>query len=365
MATWAFVGLLIVRFVNCKRGVLVAVFSCLLVACEGAPLESNHISKQEDPRINGPQLDGPQLDSSLYQSLDPSFSNINGLDLHVLEQGSGESVVLLHGFPYFAGSWQPLMDRLSDNFHVVALEQRGYGYSGKPSSLDHYQLQYLVEDVRRLIELKTKTGNAIVIGHDWGGVVAWALAQRYPQLVEQLIVINAPPLEAFLYSLKHHSAQREASSYLHKLNSWYVRLLFAIKGAEMLWSDNMQFLLEQGKLSEDFKQAFLAAWSQPGAAQAAVNWYTANIPEFDSIMASDYRLDEENKISTPSLLIWSKRDKAFTLDTFNEIPRWVENLQTVILNTESHTPHFEQLDKIENLIQAFIQNGQIPVQEGL
>src|SRR5215203_5612511 len=105
---------------------------------------------------------------------------VNGVDLHYVTAGSGPLVVLLHGFPEFWYSWRHQIEPLAQTHTVVALDQRGYNHSSKPAGVAAYALERLVEDLRALI------------GHDWGGVVAWSFAMRYPLLTERLAVLNLP-----------------------------------------------------------------------------------------------------------------------------------------------------------------------------
>lgn len=321
------------------KQVLVSGLAACLIGCAPVSYEVG-----EDPR----------KDSRLYEPLDSSFVHVNQVDLHLIETGQGDSVLFLHGFPYFAGSWQPLMMALSDRYHVMAIDQRGYGYSEKPTEQSMFALHLLVEDVRGVLEKRAKGQKRYLVGHDWGGVVAWAVAQRYPELVDRLVVVNAPPYNAFLSSLMKHPSQQQASSYVSKLDSGYVRVLYQLKGAALLWSDSMERLVSEGRLSKDFKDAFLAAWSKPGAANAAVQWYSANIPEFDSISEADFWPQSNEKSSVPSLLIWSLRDKAFTRETLEETKAWVEALQVVELDTDSHTPHLEDVEHTQALITTFL-----------
>lgn len=285
--------------------------------------------------------------------------NLNGINFHYIAKGSGSAVVMLHGFPYFAESWHPLLEPLSSTYHTFAPDLRGYAYSDKPNEIEDYQIEKLVEDVKLFIHHVAPNQQVVVIGHDWGGVLAWALAQQYPELIQKLVVINAPPFNVLLNMLHTSESQRQASAYVDLLTSWKAKLFYWFKGADLFWGKN-ESLLEQGIVSESYKHAFLAAWSQPGAAEAAIKWYQANIPDFDKIEDSHFWPEKDAQVSVPSLLIWSEHDKAFSEDTFNAIPGYVEHLQIYEIDTDSHTPFITHTALVLQAIQRFLEGGLVP-----
>ena len=214
-----------------------------------------------------------------YQS---KFTKVNNLRLHYVEAGSGEVMVFLHGFPFFAESWHQLLQPLSKRYRVIAPDHRGYGLSDKPSEIEDYKIDLLIEDTRTFIVQQSDNKPVILVGHDWGGVLVWGIAQQYPELVKKVIVINAPPFNAFLDSLAKHQSQRDASVYIGKLKSWLANVYLMIKGPDVFWR-GFEKLAEKGHIDEEFKQAFYHNWQQPDAVNSALNWYKANIPGFDRI----------------------------------------------------------------------------------
>src|SRR5947209_14470052 len=114
---------------------------------------------------------------------------VNGVRLHLVEAGSGPPVVLLHGFPEFWYAWRHQIPALAAaGFRVVAPDQRGYNLSDKPPDVGSYRLENLAGDVAGLIRA-TGRERAAVVGHDWGGAVAWAIAMRHPERVERLVIL--------------------------------------------------------------------------------------------------------------------------------------------------------------------------------
>ncbi|WP_166422373.1 alpha/beta hydrolase [Paraglaciecola sp. 20A4] len=280
--------------------------------------------------------------------------SINELTIHYVEKGSGELILFLHGFPYFGESWFKLLDVFGEQYHAVAPDNRGYGYSEKPEEVDAYHIEKLVSDVEQLIHKLSPYNKVILVGHDWGGGVAWALGQTHPELISKLIVINGIPPNAFLNVLDQSALQRERSQYIERLDGWMAKLMFAVRGADLIWKGAAR-LHENGHVDDRFKQAFLTAWEQPGAAQAAINWYSANIPAFDQIQEADYWPSETARISVPSLLIRSKEDPAFTEDAFDAVGHYVDNLTIKVIDTDSHVPFIDHSEEVIKYMQEFIQ----------
>ena len=121
----------------------------------------------------------------------------NGIRLHVVEAGAGPLVILLHGFPEFSYSWRRQLPALAEaGFRAVAPDLRGYNESERPPRVRDYRLRHLVDDVAGLIAAYGAK-QAAIVGHDWGGVIAWKFAMLRPDLVERLVILNAPHPAAF------------------------------------------------------------------------------------------------------------------------------------------------------------------------
>src|SRR3979490_2510352 len=119
------------------------------------------------------------------------YADSNGVKIHYAKLGAGPLVVMIHGFPDYWYTWRHQMEGLADRFTVVAIDQRGYNLSDKPAGVENYDVRLLVGDVAAVIKHLGQQ-KAIVVGHDWGGMVAWQLAINVPQAVERLIILNQP-----------------------------------------------------------------------------------------------------------------------------------------------------------------------------
>jgi pimeloyl-ACP methyl ester carboxylesterase len=125
-----------------------------------------------------------------------SYALVNGVRLHYVEQGKGAVIVFLHGFPEFWYSWKDLLPEFARDHHAVALDMRGYNLSAKPEGVESYRIPVIVEDVRALAA-KLDARKFVLVGHDLGGVIAWAFAAQYPEFLDRLIIINAPHQRIF------------------------------------------------------------------------------------------------------------------------------------------------------------------------
>jgi pimeloyl-ACP methyl ester carboxylesterase len=236
---------------------------------------------------------------------DPRFAFLetNGIRLHAACAGpeDGPLVILLHGFPEFWYGWRHQIGPLAEaGYRVLAPDQRGYNKSDKPAGVASYALDRLVADVVGLIDA-TGRRTATVVGHDWGGVVAWWLALRHADRLERIVVLNAPHPEAYRRSLLRHPLQM--------LRSWYI-LAFQIPGLPEIglrrrnWRALERALRRTSRPgtfgAADFEH-YRRAWSEPGAITAMIHWYRAGL-------RAHPRLPEDVRIRVPTLLIWGAQD---------------------------------------------------------
>src|SRR6266478_1916571 len=204
--------------------------------------------------------------------MDHAYAEVNGIRLHYVTVGRGPLMLFVHGFPEFWYEWRRQLHEFGRDHQAVAPDMRGYNLSDKPAELSQYRVPQMVEDLRALAaHLRHET--FVLVGHDWGGVVAWAFAIAHPELLERLIIVNAPHPAIFDRELRENPAQQNASRYM---------LTFRSAEAEsILAADNYARLIEV--LSRDLgdrftaadRAAYLEAWSRPGALTGGLNWYRA------------------------------------------------------------------------------------------
>ncbi|NCP65473.1 MAG: alpha/beta hydrolase [Paraglaciecola sp.] len=317
-------------------------FTCLWALCLCAEALS------QEPESNNTVISDPL---GFYQ---PSTVDSKGVKLHYLEAGQGEVMIFLHGYPFYALSWDKLLRPLSSFYHVVAPDNRGYNLSDKPSKIEDYKLRKLVGDVAALANKLSPNDRIILVGHDWGGALAWTFAQVHPQRVSKVIVINAPPFNVLLDSLKNDPEQQQASSYMEILKSGKVEELFAQTGPEMLWNYGFNKLHTAGQLDDVFKREFFAAWRQPKALKSALNWYRANIPPFDKIGESSYYPVNGTRIKVPALLIWSENERTFSRSNIDKTAELTDDFRLEWIMDTGHSPFLDKTERVIAKITTFL-----------
>ena len=278
-----------------------------------------------------------------------SFVSVNGIKLHVVEAGpsDGELVVLLHGFPEFWYSWRRQIDVLAAaGYRVLAPDQRGYNTSDKPQAVSAYSIDTLADDVAELIKSTGRT-QANVVGHDWGAAVAWWLAIQHPQLVKRLSILNLPHPKVLTRALTRSGRQL--------LKSWYAFSFLLPKIPEFLLSWRGHRLAERalvktsrrGTFTADELTKYHAAWAQPGAPRAMINWYRAgfsNRPKLSGVAA---------RVKAPTLMIWGARDAFLGRELAQPSIDYCEKGELVFLEKATHWVHQEEPEKVNKLLLDF------------
>lgn len=228
---------------------------------------------------------------------------VGDIRLSVLESGTGDPVILLHGFPELAHSWRHQIPALAGaGHHVLAPDLRGYGASDRPAAVDAYGIAALVGDLAGLVA--EVGGSAHLVGHDWGGSLAWVLAARAPGQVRSLTILNSPHPVASAEARRESDAQRA--------KSWYM-LLFQFPGVAESWLSaddfaNLRAFVFDTAAPETFPEAdrevFIRALSQDGALTAALNYYRANMPPVAWLRPPP----ELPPVTVPTMIVWGEAD---------------------------------------------------------
>lgn len=279
----------------------------------------------------------------LFSETEEQFIETNGIKLHTIIIGSGEPLILLHGFPDFWYGWKNVILGLKDKFKLIIPDMRGYNLSDKPKGINNYNLKSLVEDIRGISET-LNLGKFNLAGHDWGGVVAWAFAEKYPTQLNKLIILNAPHPKIFQEKLRTDKAQQKASSYIFKF--------LEPEGERFLFEDDFKMLklavFESMKNKKDFtdfdKQKYLEAWSQPDAIINGVNYYRANL-DFDEWIGV---------INVPTLVIWGMKDTALLPQLLEGLSEYVTDLKIIKSEHASHWIMHDDPELVNVNIEKFI-----------
>ncbi|MGB9713980.1 MAG: alpha/beta fold hydrolase [Candidatus Bathyarchaeales archaeon] len=280
------------------------------------------------------------------------FVKVDGISMHYVTQGEGKLLLLLHGFPDFWYVWRLQIPMLARHFRVVAPDLRGYNETDKPEGVDNYRLHLIAGDVLGLIHALGEE-RAVVVGHDWGGIVAWNLAAFNPQVVEKLVILNAPHPNAYVMRTRNLFRQLQ--------KSWYVFFFqTADVPEEVLSRNNYAFLknmlrqsfVKEGVLTEEDLRVYIEAWSKPGALTAALNYYRANMNP--AIMFSE-KITAFPKIKSPTLVIWGEKDAALSKDLIVNTEEFVDAPYSIKYVPEcGHWVQIEEPELVNKHITEFV-----------
>lgn len=255
-------------------------------------------------------------------SIRHNYAQVGDVRLHYAECGEGERlVVLLHGFPECWYSWRKQLPVLGARYRVVAPDMRGYNLSDKPARVEDYQMSRLVDDVTGLIR-HLGAREAAVVGHDWGGAVAWAVAQHYPDYVWKLASLQVPPPAVWARNLTLKQA----------LRSWYM-LFFQLPRVPEWWMARDDFAAlakafratsRPGTFSDKDIEVYKAAMREPGALTAAVNYYRANVRSFFARRPGGGGIKERERVRVPTLFVYGERDFAIVPETVAGVADYVD-----------------------------------------
>lgn len=273
----------------------------------------------------------------------------NGIRLHVVVAGpvDGPLVVLLHGFPEFWWGWRKQIAYLAAaGYRVMAPDLRGYNLSDKPRGVEQYNVGKGAVDVVGLIEAAGRE-QAFVVGHDFGGSVAWRTAQLYPQNVARMVILNVP----------HHVVLRRNFFKLKQLpRSWYVFFFqLAWLPEIVLRAGNWQALAagmvatsRPGTFSEGELDEYRRAWARPGAMTAMLNWYRA----------AGKRPNEGSgrspQIRVPTLILWGARDVALDRSLASESVALCDDGRLIFFEEATHWLQHEEAQRVNPLIAEFL-----------
>lgn len=291
--------------------------------------------------------------------MEHKYAEVNGVKLHYVCSGSGKLMLFLHGFPEFWYEWKNQLAEFGQDYFAVAPDMRGYNLSDKPESLADYQVDVLVDDVKALAD-HLGYSKFTLIAHDWGGAIAWVFALKYPNYLDKLVIINAPHPIVFQRELIENPAQQEASQYMLVFRSEVAESMLSSENYALLVQNTLSEGLEKGFFTEEDKQAYLAAWSQPGALTGGLNYYRAAEVGPPSSEDDKSRLTAFSSnfpdpiIQVPTLVIWGEKDPYLLLGNLEGLSDYVPNLTIKRIEDGSHWVVHEQPKLVNQYIREFI-----------
>lgn len=272
---------------------------------------------------------------------------VNGIRMHYVTQGTGELVLLLHGFPEFWYSWRHQIPALATRFRVVAPDLRGYNLTEKPPGVGSYRLDKIVEDIVTLIQALGQE-RAIIVGHDWGGAAAWMLAMTHPACVRQLIVLNIPHPEAMRRGLRTLRQIRKSWYIFFFQIPWLPEFLFRRNDYRSLEQTLRRMTVRPGTFTDADIEALKEANARPGGLTAEINWYR-------SLFRSPFLLGQRlRRVEAPTLMIWGENDLAIGNEFSYATEQWVRDFRVHHVPNCGHFVHEEQPEQVNRLILDFL-----------
>ena len=265
----------------------------------------------------------PAASADIFDRVEHGYADHDGVRIHYATLGRrGRLVVMIHGFPDFWYTWRDQMRVLSHRFRVVAIDQRGYNLSDKPTGVDQYNLLTLAGDVAAVIHSLGEE-HAVIVGHDWGGAVAWTFAALAPQMTDGLIILNLPHPRALMRELRNNPAQQAASEYARQFQDPNTQL--------NLPPEALAFWVVDPTARERYVEAF-----RRSDYTAMLNYYRANYPRapYDDPPIPD--------ITVPVLMIHGLADPYLLPGATDGTWQWITKPYTLV--TVPGAGHFVQQD---------------------
>lgn len=285
--------------------------------------------------------------SVLEGSWTHEFITINGVKLHYVTQGEGPLMLMLHGFPEFWYSWRHQIPAFANDYRVVALDLRGYNESDKPPEGSAYIMSEFIADVKGTIA-GLGYESCVLVGHDWGGAIAWYFTYAYPEMVDKLIVMNIPHPAKF--------AEAFPSNFQQMLRSWYI-FAFQLPGlpeAVLQWNDYQaiaslftDMAIDKTAFTQADLEAYKNAVAKRGALTAMLNYYRHAFQDFFTPQNWDV-------LHIPTLMIWGENDTALGTELTYGTEAYVDDLEICYIPNCSHWVQHEQPQLVNQYMRDFL-----------
>ena len=289
-----------------------------------------------------------------FTGIDHGYANVNNVRLHYAETGkeNPQLVLLLHGFPEFWYSWRHQLAVLGEQFHVVAPDMRGYNLSDKPTGVENYAIDVLVDDVIGLMD-HFGAEKAAIVAHDWGAGVAWAVAQKHPARVSKLAVMQVPPAAVLRANMSLRQMLRSWYMLFFQL-PWLPESLIRMRNLNGIDKAFREQMITKGAFSDEDIERYKEALRKPGALTAALNYYRANVGRvFRRRKGTESTGD--HRVKVPTLFIFAEQDLAIIPESVRGVEDYVNAEYKELRIPESgHWVQNEAPDKVNAALLEFL-----------
>lgn len=273
------------------------------------------------------------LIADILQEVAHRYVDNNGTRIHYVSVGQGPLVVMIHGFPDYWYSWRHQMSALKEHYQVIAMDQRGYNKSDQPEGVENYKMPLLVSDVAAVIK-DTGASQATVVGHDWGGAVAWQVALNLPKITRNLIILNLPHPNGLAREMRDNQEQRTNSGYAQRFRQGKASDPDILGGGPMTAQRLSQWVQDK-----EAKQHYIDAFRRSNFS-AMLNYYKANYPKLNDRPSED--INATPQLNIPVLIFHGLKDRALHSNGLNNTWDWID--QDLSIVTIPKAGHFVQQD---------------------
>ena len=282
------------------------------------------------------------------------YADSDGVKIHYVTAGEGPLVVLIHGFPDYRYSSREKIPALATTHQVVAVDLRGYNLSDQPEGVENYDMKKLVADIDAVVR-HLKRDKAIIVGHDWGGMIAWTYAMTFPDKTDKLIILNLPHPKGLTRELANNPDQQKNSQYARDFQDPDAvdKMLKRAGGNKAAVARGLTFWVKDKDAREKYVEAFTRS-----DFEGMLNFYKANYPR------EPYSYSEESTqfppVKCPVLMFHGLKDTALLPGALNDTWNWLE--QDLTLVTIPEAGHFVQQDAADKVTRCMV--GWLKMQRG-
>jgi len=283
--------------------------------------------------------------SVLEETWQHEYILTNGIKLHYVTQGQGPLMLMLHGFPEFWYSWRHQIPEFAKDYKVVALDLRGYNKSDKPQDSSAYVMSEFIKDIAGVIK-GLGYSNCVLVGHDWGGMIAWCFAYAHPEMLERLIVLNIPHPAKFAQGLLTPQQLLRSSYVFFFQLPLLPEVLIQLSDYQAIESAFKGMAVDKSAFTKADIEAYKNAASRRGALTSMLNYYR-NI--FRGLIRKDWTV-----LDVPTLMIWGQDDTALGKELTYGTEAYVRNFQIKYIPNCSHWVQQEQPALVNQYMREFL-----------
>jgi pimeloyl-ACP methyl ester carboxylesterase len=293
-------------------------------------------------------------------TIEHRYADVNGIRMHYATAGSGKLILFLHGFPEFWYQWKDQLAEFGKDHQAVAPDMRGFNLTTKPDDVSQYRIRTLVDDVRALADHLGQK-KFVLVGHDWGGIVAWMFAMYYPERLDKLVILDAPHPLVFEREFRENPAQQLASQYMLMFNTPQAEAWLAENDYAGLTHYVLGEGLQKGYVTEEDKARYLEVWRDGRSITGGLNYYRAArigpAPKPGDYWSARKHMAPDLKswqVNVPTLVIWGLMDPFLPAGNLSGLEKYVPRMSTKLFPEDGHWINRAKPKEVNEAIREFL-----------